>query len=189
MNIDTVESRLTRIGSKLGECHPQSDDQSAILGFTLGSLYALWQAVSLGHIDRTGARFAADYGRELAKVAKELTDDANVSERAWLATFFFNTAVLRLDAVGDRTIGLQKRVERATGNERHGRKSLPPQSKLTPRRLNIFRAVYSAVVGQVLKRPCVVLKRSPRTFASCSPKPANRPLQPTSSKRLASSKL
>lgn len=123
MTNESLEDRLAVIGTRLSQLRPQAKDEQALFGFALGGLFALRQAVALGHVDRTGARLPNDYGDELVRVARDLASGPDTNERRWLATFFFNTAVLRLDAVGDRAVGQQKRAARSKSGRSHAKKA------------------------------------------------------------------
>lgn len=121
--MDGRRSDFERIAVGLANFHCSSSEDCALRGLALGALYALRRASELGYTDRTGAKLPIEYADELAAVAHDLTTGPEVTNLAWLAAFYFNSAIMRLDALGDRLAGRTVRSTRRAGGKRRGRRS------------------------------------------------------------------
>jgi hypothetical protein len=172
-----MQSELDRIARKLAQCSTSSVDEQAILGFLVGALYALRRSVELQYSDRTGSNLPTDYGKSLTGVAAELGVGSTTNDRAWMATFYFNSAVLRLSAAGDRMIGLKVRARRRTGRGPVGR-----HNRTDPVRSDAEALKHPP--GGLLKGRSVGLREATHRLEELTDTLlnalANKPLQPTS---------
>ena len=95
--------QLSNAATAAAELTPANEQEQAIVGFMLGAIYGLRRAIDLGFVDRTGAKTAPDYTQELQRVAHNLASKTDISDdHAWLSGFYFNSALHRIAALGER---------------------------------------------------------------------------------------
>jgi len=103
---DEIERRCAAIADQLTLVHCASAEATGIRGVATGALYALRQAYRMGYRDRTGPDAVVELGAELSCVARQLQQGESITARDWLAGFYFNAAMLHLDAAAGRLSGI-----------------------------------------------------------------------------------
>lgn len=106
-----LSRRLHDIIDPAGESHDVLDP----LDFALGALYALMHAKALDYKDRDFPHNEHKRKQVLLTRAKEMGGGKLRTDGKWAAGFYFNSALMRLDAGFERFEGALKRIKRAKG--------------------------------------------------------------------------
>ena len=95
-------NRVRRLSRRLCDCPAPSHDEQALLGFAIGATFSLQRALALGYTDQTIPDVGPNYLADLRGVAADIADREGPTQGAWLATYYFNSALFRLAALGER---------------------------------------------------------------------------------------
>lgn len=101
MDRSTELSDIARLARRLSTLETHSSGETAIIGFVAGALHALKRAAELGYDDSWPNIGTAELNREY-HAALRATADLVSGPSQWLAGFYFNSALMRLDALKDR---------------------------------------------------------------------------------------
>jgi hypothetical protein len=88
---------LKRIEQLLIHLDAGNRAELALFGFIVGALYALHKAIMFGYTDR-----GEDNWAELRQIAEKVSHQDEITEIDWLSGFYFNSAIMRLAAIGER---------------------------------------------------------------------------------------
>jgi len=111
---DVPAGRLRELAAVLGASPAQDDSDLGIRGLAVGAAYSLARALQLGYRDPAGKKLAKEYRQQLAETAAAVADGQGVSGE-WLATYYFNNALIRLAAARDRLDKLKQNRKRKPG--------------------------------------------------------------------------
>ena len=99
---ESTDQIIRQAALELGRLHAATEEETGICGLLLGALYALHQADRFGYRDRTRSPLRMDYPEELASLAARIGVGEVPTEGQWLAGFFLNSALLRLQPASER---------------------------------------------------------------------------------------
>jgi hypothetical protein len=94
-------ARLRDLASRLSRLETTSPEETALLSFFAGAVYALNEASSLGYGVDSSRSFASSLDRGTRSVLKAVASDDSV-DADWLGGYYFNDALMRLAALNER---------------------------------------------------------------------------------------
>jgi hypothetical protein len=106
--VDNPEPEFERIASGLARTRADSDEARAIISYVAGALFGLRRAHALGYRDEADSASEKTRRSELASVAEALKSPYNAPSQEWTASWYFNSALHRIDAADARLSGLTR---------------------------------------------------------------------------------
>jgi hypothetical protein len=103
MKHDKAVAELMRRAEQLSGLQPSKQDEIAAIGFMVGAVYALLNAARLGYDDARNTHGASALKEEFARTASALARNTS-PENAWLAGFYFSSALMRIAALHERIV-------------------------------------------------------------------------------------
>jgi hypothetical protein len=102
LNRTRTEKRCRELASRVAYLIRREPDLSDTLDFAIGAIYALLKAIEFGYVDRTKA-LSPNYWTSLATRAENMGRGTLPGRDHWVAGFYFNSALMRISAVYERT--------------------------------------------------------------------------------------
>lgn len=122
-----MSDKLHKLAVRLEVLVGELPQYRAILDVVAGGLFALLRAQELDYKHRAGPLSDA-YLRNLALRLARMAHGQLPRKHAWLAGFYFNSAIHRIAAAGEQLEGILTRIERRA---RRSRKQIPDSITLT----------------------------------------------------------
>jgi hypothetical protein len=94
-------STVRGLAKRLANCSFDETFEQAMAGFAVGAAFSLERALSLGWSDQSRPQPGQPYHDELIEVAADIANGDVPTQQRWLAGYYFNSALLRLSALGD----------------------------------------------------------------------------------------
>jgi len=103
LNRTQIEERCRELASRVACLIRRVPQLSDALDFAIGAIYALLKAIKFGYVDRTKA-LSPKYWTSLAARAGNMGRGGLPGRDHWVAGFYFNSALMRISAVYERTL-------------------------------------------------------------------------------------
>jgi len=93
---------LRAISKRISLLKPTNTTELSLLSLFIGALYGLNKSITLNYTNRTGENLPPNYIDELKIVASQLAGGKVVDIQEWLAGFYHNSALHRLNVLNER---------------------------------------------------------------------------------------